>query len=81
MTTEQFLGVFRRRPFRPFSVRTASGEQHPVEHPEQAMTSASGRTVAIFLPDEVTAIIDVAEITEYVAARSRSKAPKPENGS
>jgi len=73
MTPDQFLGALKRQPFRPFAVVTASGERYDVPHPEHAMISRSGLTVAVFLPKEVTAIIDTAAITEIVAAPSRRK--------
>lgn len=73
MTSDQFLGALRRQPFRPFAILTGSGERYEVPHPEQVMVSGSGLTVAVFLPKEVTAIIDMGSITEIVAAPSPAR--------
>ncbi len=73
MNAEQYLGVIQKRPFRPFVVHTASGEKYAVDHPENTMISPSGRTVAVFLPNEATAIIDITEITEFVVRPSKQK--------
>jgi hypothetical protein len=72
MTAEQFLGVLQKRPFRPFVIHTGSGEAYAVDHPENTMISPSGRTVAVFLPGEATAIIDIISIMECVVAPSQT---------
>jgi hypothetical protein len=73
MRSDQFLGALRRRPFRRFVILTGSGEKYEVPHPEQAAVSPTGRTVAVFLPKEETAIIDMDAITEIVASPSPSR--------
>jgi hypothetical protein len=70
MKPDRFRGLFRRRPFRPFVVHTTSGQAYAIPHPEQAMLSDSGMTLAVF-QGEATAIIDVEEISECVASSSR----------
>jgi hypothetical protein len=79
MTREQLLGALQRRPFRPFTVVSTSGEKYPVPHPEQCMISQSGKTVAVF-QGEVTVILDTAMVSEIVAGPSKrgGKASKSE---
>jgi hypothetical protein len=74
MKPDQFRGIFRRRPFRPFVVNTTSGNSYAVGHPEQMMISDSGMTLAVF-QGEATIIIDVEEISDCVAAPSRPAQP------
>jgi hypothetical protein len=71
MTAEQFLGNIQKRPFRPFIIHTGSGERYPVNHPKNAMISPSGKTMAVFLPAEATAIIDAGAITECLVLPSQ----------
>jgi hypothetical protein len=70
MQSDQFLGVWRRRPFRAFVIHTGSDETYKVPHPEQVTVSETGRTVGVFLPREEMAIIDMDAITEIVASPS-----------
>jgi hypothetical protein len=73
MRSDQFLGIWRRRPFRPFVIHTGSGETYRVPHPEQVTVSETGRTVGVFLPKEEIAIIDMEAITEVVASPSAGR--------
>jgi hypothetical protein len=70
MEADQFRSALRTRPFKPFAIRTGSGEKYIVKHPETVGISKSGRTVVLAL-DEGSAVIDMASITEYVVVRQR----------
>jgi hypothetical protein len=59
MTTDQFRQALNAQPFRPFVIRTADGREYPVEHPETALLSRGGRTVAVHAGGDAFAIIDL----------------------
>jgi len=67
MEADQFRSALRTRPFKPFAVRTSSGEKYTVTHPEMIGITPSGRTVLLAY-DEGYAVIDMASITEFVVA-------------
>jgi hypothetical protein len=70
MEADQFRSALRTRPFKPFTVRTGSGAQYTVKHPETVGISTSGRTVVLAL-DEGSAVLDMASITDYVVTPQR----------
>jgi hypothetical protein len=72
MEADQFRSALRTKPFKPFTVKTASGEKYTVRHPEIVGISPSGRTVALMF-DEGIAVLDMASITEYVVGRNQPK--------
>lgn len=78
MQADQFLAALHKRPFVPFVIHTARGERYVVRLPERAAISPTGRTVAVFLPKEDTAIFDMGSITEIVAAPSPDRRKKGE---
>lgn len=47
MTKEQFRSALGMRPFKAFSIHTASGESYAVSHPESAWQSPDGLTVIV----------------------------------
>ncbi|MBS0660233.1 MAG: hypothetical protein JSR82_18585 [Verrucomicrobia bacterium] len=51
------------RPFVPFAVRTGDGERYRIPHPDFAFLSPSGRTLIVYVTDEVMIQIDVFLIT------------------
>lgn len=59
MTTEQFRSALRAQPFRPFVLKTGSGALYPVQHPEMAMLSPGGRTVAVATGNDAIAVLDL----------------------
>jgi hypothetical protein len=71
MTTEQFRDALRAVPFRPFVIRTADGREYTVDHPEVALPSRTGRTVAVATPSDSFAVIDLLLVTalEFEPAR------------
>ena len=47
------------RPFRPFTVRTVSGREYRVPHPEHALVSPKGRNLIITFDDDAIRVIDM----------------------
>jgi hypothetical protein len=72
MEADQFRSALRTRPFKPFTVKTGSGEQYTVRDPETVAISPSGRTIGLAL-DEGCALLDMASITEFVIDRNRRR--------
>jgi hypothetical protein len=59
MTTDEIRKAIRSQPFRPFTLRLASGQELFVDHPEFVALSKGGRTLAVFSTDDnAFAIID-----------------------
>lgn len=52
MTTDEIRKAIRNQPFRPFTLRTTSGTQLYIDHPEFVAMSKGGRTLAVFSTDE-----------------------------
>jgi hypothetical protein len=72
MTIEQFRTARNSKPFKPFKIRTASGEAYPVTHPENVWQSPGGETVIVAIKEaegESVVMLDVRHITEFVYAR------------
>jgi hypothetical protein len=47
------------RPFRAFTVHTASGREFRVPHPEHAYVSPKGRNLVVTLDDDAVKVIDM----------------------
>jgi hypothetical protein len=80
MKADQLQAAMRRHPFRPFVIRTGSGESYPVDHPESCPISPSGRTLSVWLDNEDQAIIDTESVTEFVARPSRREGKSSAEG-
>jgi hypothetical protein len=75
MTVQQFRTARDSKPFKPFKIRTASGEAYPVTHPENVWQSPGGATVIVALKDsdgESVVMLDVQHITEFVYPRRKT---------
>jgi hypothetical protein len=59
MTVEQFRLALRAQPFRPFALRTGDGREYRVDHPEMALLTPNGRTVAVVAGNDSVAILDL----------------------
>ena len=70
MTDDQIKAPWKKVPFRPFVIRTGSGESYPVNHPGALSFTPSGRTLSVWLNEVDQAIIDVASINEFVVGPS-----------
>ncbi len=76
MNVEQVRNAHLLRPFKPFTIHTASGERYRVSHPEILWQSPGGHTVIVGIKGEEVAMIDIDQITEFVftAKKSRKRA-------
>jgi hypothetical protein len=50
------------RPFRPFRVRTVSGREFRVPHPEHACVSPKGRNLIVAFDDDAVKVLDMLQI-------------------
>jgi hypothetical protein len=66
MHPDQFRSALRKRPFRQFTIHTASGETYTVAHPEVAWQSPAGQTVIVSIRGEEVAMLDTTLISEIV---------------
>jgi hypothetical protein len=73
MTGDQFRKIWRKRPFIPCFIRTASGESYAVNHPELAWIPPESDLVLVMVAGDVV-MIEVDSITEVVIATSKRKA-------
>jgi hypothetical protein len=75
MTSEQIRQALRAEPFRPFELKTTGGRRYPVGHPEAAILSPSGRTLALTVSDDSFVVLDVrmVESLNFIAGNGRSK--------
>lgn len=73
MTIERFRELLDAEPFRPFTIHLADGREVPVVHREFIARAPTGRTVAVFQPDDTLNIIDLLLVTDLEI--------KPRNGS
>jgi hypothetical protein len=64
MTVEQFRNALRAQPFRPFVMHLADGRAIPVQHPELAVSTSTGRTTVVVQPDDTLNIIDLLLVTD-----------------
>ena len=58
MTSEQMFSVMRKKPFRPFTLKTGGGREITVTHPE-AVAYGGGRTAVVVLPDDHFEVLDL----------------------
>jgi hypothetical protein len=77
MQADPIRSAHKLRPFKPFTIITASGESYPVRHPEMMGQSPKGDIVIVMPEGNEVAMIDVASITE-IAYNFGRKAKKPE---
>jgi hypothetical protein len=59
MTTQAIRDLLATRPFRRFKIRTVSGMEYPVTHPEALSISPGGRTVHVWTSKEGGATLDL----------------------
>jgi len=64
MIASRFKAKLHAEPFVPFVVHLADGRAIPVNHREFAMLAPSGRTVAIYQPDDAVNIVDLLLVTD-----------------
>jgi len=59
MTTQQLRRHYEARPFKPFVLRMADGNEFPVRHPEHLAYFGSGRTIAVARGEDALEVIDL----------------------
>ncbi len=64
MQPDPIRSAHKLRPFKPFTIITASGESYHVPHPEIMGQSGTGNTVIVMPKGDEVVMIDVASITE-----------------
>jgi hypothetical protein len=74
MTTDTIRALLAARPFRGFTLRTASGQEFSVSHPEAMSVSPGGRTVYIWTTDNGGVTIDLL-LVESVGDASKHRRP------
>lgn len=72
MTLEQLRKVHQARPFRPFILKLADGNQIGVSHPEFLAHSATGRTAIVFGTNETYEVIDLLLVASIEVGDGRS---------
>jgi len=80
MNIEQLRKLYEARPFRPFIIHLADGQQIPVQHAEFLATSPSGRIITVFLPDDTANIIDLLLVTNLEVKPTANGAGKRRKG-
>jgi hypothetical protein len=76
MTAEQFRGALEMKPFKAFSIHTASGESYAVAHPEAVWQSPDGATVIVATgPGGACALMGVEHVTEVTLPGTRPARP------
>jgi hypothetical protein len=71
MQPDPIRSAHKLRPFKPFTIVTASGEGYHVPHPEMMGQSPTGNTVIVMPKGDEVVMIDVASITEISYAFGR----------
>ena len=64
MTIEKLREFYQATPFRPFVLHLADGQEIPVVHREYFAAAPSGRTLAIYQPDDTFNLIDLLLVTD-----------------
>jgi hypothetical protein len=78
MTIEQVRQLYETQPFRPFTMHLADGREIPVLHREFMATAPSGRTLAIYQPDDTCNIVDLLMVTD-LEIKPDSRTPSGES--
>jgi hypothetical protein len=76
MTTERLQQVLAAKPFRPFTIHLADGDEVPVASPEFVSSSPSGRTVVVWQPDDRMNILDLLLVTNLVVEPANGHRPR-----
>ena len=74
MGIDELRRIHRAQPFRPFTIRVADGRKYLVNHPELLAISPTGRTVALYTPDDVFDILGTMMITSVHIGDGRKRA-------
>jgi hypothetical protein len=72
MDAEQFRSAHKLRPFRPITIKTSSGEDYQVNHPEAMWQSPQGGTVIFATGGESFAMLATELVTAFVFSEAQS---------
>ncbi len=64
MTVEKMRDFYQAEPFRPFIIHLADGRAISVVHREFIAAAPSGRTLAIYQPDDTFNLVDLLLVTD-----------------
>jgi hypothetical protein len=64
MTTEAIKDAIQKRPFRPFSLRLANGDEIQIQSQDYVALHPVGKTFIIFEPDGGYRIVDIPLVTD-----------------
>jgi hypothetical protein len=64
VTIEQLRKFYDAQPFKPFVMHVADGRAIPVMHREFMASAPSGRTIAVYQPDDTVNVIDLLLVTD-----------------
>jgi hypothetical protein len=76
MTVEKLNAFYRAEPFKPFILHLADGRNIPAAHREFIMSAPSGRTLAVYQPDDTFNLIDLLLVTDIEVKPSGNGARK-----
>ena len=74
MRIDELRRIHRAQPFEPFTIRVADGREYLVKHPELLAISPTGRTVALYTPDDLFDILDTMMIASVHIGDGRKRA-------
>jgi len=77
MTIQPIRSLYNARPFRPFTLHLTDGRSFFVQHPEHIASSSSGRTVAVYQPDDTSQIIDIQFVADVEVEPTLRGSKKP----
>ncbi len=64
MDVEYIKGFLKKKPFKSFVIRTASGETHKISHLESIALSPKGDLVILWPAGGGMVLVDVSQVTE-----------------
>jgi hypothetical protein len=64
MTIEKVREFYDAQPFKPFTLHLADGRAIPVVHRDYFAAAPSGRTLAIYQPDDTFNLVDLLLVTD-----------------
>ena len=76
MTLKRLKEVYPARPFRPFSMQLADGNEVHVPHPEFMMFMRDRRSIIVALPRASYKFIDVMHITSIHVGNGKPAKPR-----
>lgn len=73
MKIDTLRSIHEAKPFRPFVIRTGSGESYTITHPEVIALSPHGNVAVIFPRANEVNLVDIDSITEVTTSPSAHK--------